>query len=171
MHYWIFLFSSPLTFSLLDIKSKGKIHQYMDLHSSQWSSSFQRHPHTHDHQCLPHCITFVLWDCLMPTFIGVFQYLTFAASSLLNLSQCHRRSLKTENLRPCCKKSFRKRCVHRNSLPGCPSTVVSHSAWFFCVENKREFERWGGVWIWPLLILWNCTDRLVFNVRQWNRFL
>lgn len=157
------LISSDISFSLLEVKSKGEIHQYMYFHSSQWSSSLQRHPHIHE----PSIFATLCY-------IGVFRYLTFAASRLLNLSPCHRRSLKTENLRPCCKNSLRKRCVGRNSPPeqsGCPSMVVSHSAWFFCVENKRKFERWGGVWIWPLVILWNYTDCLVFNVRQWNRFL
>lgn len=155
------LISSDSSFSLLEGKVKERLISICTfIHLSGQVLSRGTHIFM-SHQYLPCCVTFVLWGCLMPTFIGAFQYLTFAA-------------LKAENLRPCCKNSFRKRCVGNNSPPeqnGCPSMVVSHSARFFCVENKREFERWVGVWIWPLVILWNYTDCLVFNVRQWNRFL
>lgn len=134
MHYWVFLFSSPLIAPFLSLKVKVKerlISICTLIHLSGQVSSRGTHIFM-SHQYLPRCVTFVFWGCLMPTFIGAFQYLTFAA-------------LKTENLRPCCKNSFSKRCVSNNSPPeqnGCPSMVVSHSAWFFCVENKREFERW-----------------------------
>lgn len=143
MHYRIvFLFSSPFLSLKLKVKRDSSAYVLSSISSVKFppkASTYSWDTSTFARLC------YVRVMCRqVPIFIGVFQYLTFAAFGLLNFPPCHRRSSKTENLRPCCKYSFRKRCMGKDYPPeqnGCPSMVISHSVWFSCVENKREFER------------------------------